>query len=1689
MTGNVRIDRIMGRWAVQAELGRGSMGRVLLLEDALPGASAGRVPVACKVLDRPELRSDFINEFMVLRRLAHPGFVTPLRLVYAPEVPTGEIVLRPRLYAFMERAVGDTLQPARGHDGAFALLARDLLLALEHLHRSGLVHGDLAPDNVLWCARSERLTVLDLGAGGERGARAGKTSGVLAYAAPERLEGAALEPAGDLWSVGALLFGVVHGRHPWPGYPAVRAPLPDRTGCAPHVLDAFLDRLLAWDPSARHPNASAALAELESLLPEVIKAPATFVAPALIDAHGRLASAAEDLTRAAREQRATSLDLRGAAESGRTRALTDLLERLAMGGVPGLEIPVREDDERVWLGDVLTALGMPNEEPRIASLVRAIAATGGPIVLAVDDLERSPNVRQMLERLVRALETIPDHYRGLMLLTVGLDAGPRLEMARWGADEAHEAMRLRFPKRRFAGRDADALITAARGSPGLFRAIVEEALRAGILRVDSSQIVCDSERLLAMVPPSHEAKASEALARLPERVQEAAAVLAWATLPVPLPDHDAAGALSAGALDGLLASGLAVREAKGVRVASEAVAQAAQPGIAKDVAGRMLAATYAACGESALALAHRLQIGEDVAHEAETLLLSGTPSLAQGVPLAKALAARPEWPTTARVALAVAQLLEAWGEESIAAALFSRAEVLARVSHERALTAQALLGTGRSEAAAARYPRALEAFRTAAMEAGTIGEAENDARDPLLMIEIRAGEARAAVLSGDLEAAEKAAEDGLARIERAPRRQAATQQLAALLYSRALVDWYRGQLDVAETRLDKALLAAREAKAGGGLAARKEEAAIVTAQGLVAHRRGDLTKAARAYGEAMRLGEAANDQARVLTALQNLGVLQHERGEWTEALDTYREALARAEQLDARARIAQIAGNLGNLWRYLGETERAEMVLQRSQAIARADDNRHLCAVVANLLGDVASDRGDLVQAEARFREAIEIAEEAQCKPEELEASLNLARLLLERFELKASRELAERARTMAEAAGNHAMRTTALAILAALARISHDADGAGGADGKALIEEAIAQVESHKNADGRWPIYLEAALAARDREDLAAAQSWSKEVRKVLQAQLDSVPAAQREAFKARRDRRDAYRETAAFVLRPGEAGPTQAGVGLGWGRLLEVHKRLAGEHNVQRLLEYIMDSAILLTGAERGFLLLDDESHKEGLEVRIARNLDQENIRNKHLKISRGIARRVIAAGEPIVTVDAMEDERYKEQLSVVDLRLRSIMCLPMAFRGRVLGAIYLDNRFRASAFAGEDLRFMEAFADMAAVALDNARLVETLEAEKRKTEAARKEVESLNQRLEADLERRTRELEDTKVQMIAERRQLATEQRFDNMIGSAPAMRRTFQMIDRLRNADVAVLIEGESGTGKELVARAIHFSGQRRDRPFVAVNCGAIPAMLLESELFGHVRGAFTNATSDKKGLFEVAHTGTLFLDEIGEMPLEMQVKLLRVLQCGEIQKVGATRQVTVDVRIVAATNRKLEEEVGAGRFREDLFYRLSVVPLVVPPLRDRREDIPLLVQHFIEANRKSGLGQVQSISKDALALLGRYGWPGNVRQLETVLKNASVFADTPVLGPRDFESFPDIVGMSGAPAAGAVNDKGMLQLQGRTLAELERFAIVQSLKDNKGNKKKTAELLGIDRRTLYNKLAAYGIAIESDLKVS
>jgi two-component system response regulator HydG len=317
---------------------------------------------------------------------------------------------------------------------------------------------------------------------------------------------------------------------------------------------------------------------------------------------------------------------------------------------------------------------------------------------------------------------------------------------------------------------------------------------------------------------------------------------------------------------------------------------------------------------------------------------------------------------------------------------------------------------------------------------------------------------------------------------------------------------------------------------------------------------------------------------------------------------------------------------------------------------------------------------------------------------------------------------------------------------------------------------------------------------------------------------------------------------------------------------------------------------------------------------------------------------------------------------------------------------------------------------------------------------------------------------------------RRQLEDVMLQGAIIGTAPAMRRVLDLVAQVAPSNATVLILGESGTGKELIADALHRGSARREGPCIKVNCAALPETLLESELFGHEKGAFTGAAARKEGRFELAHGGTLFLDEIGDLSPATQAKLLRVLQDGTFERLGGTKTLKVDVRIVTATNKDLEGEVKAGRFREDLFYRLNVISIVVPPLRDRREDIPLLAQHFVQRYAQRNAKAVEGLAREALDLLAAYHWPGNVRELENVIERAVVLARDAWIGPRDLPEAISAV----APEARAITIA-----IGTPLEEVEQRLIEETLQHTGGDKTLAAKLLGITSRTIYRKLKREG----------
>lgn len=396
----------------------------------------------------------------------------------------------------------------------------------------------------------------------------------------------------------------------------------------------------------------------------------------------------------------------------------------------------------------------------------------------------------------------------------------------------------------------------------------------------------------------------------------------------------------------------------------------------------------------------------------------------------------------------------------------------------------------------------------------------------------------------------------------------------------------------------------------------------------------------------------------------------------------------------------------------------------------------------------------------------------------------------------------------------------------------------------------------------------------------------------------------------------------------------------------------------NVQELLSLCLSMALDITRAERGFIILVDEDGN--LKYIAARDIADEEITTPEYQTSHTMVRQVIKTGKPYLVTDTMLDQLLSRSKSVVDLGLRSVLCVPILSGDAVAGVVYLDTTSLAETFSEADLILMEEFtcriAPIIERAIEQHRLQSTLR-------SLQEEVQS--------------------------------RYAYTSIIGTSKPMRELFRVLDSVTDTDLTVNIYGETGTGKELVAKALHYNGPRKEAPFISVDCAALPESLLESELFGHVKGAFTGASADRPGLIEAADTGTLFLDEIGSMPLGMQAKLLRVIEEREVRRVGATASVSVDIRIVCATNTPLESLVEQGIFREDFFYRINVVRVEVPPLRDRREDIPPLVQHFISETAKEMGASEKEIDPEALAKLYAYSFPGNVRQLRNIIQQAFV----------------------------------------------------------------------------------------------
>jgi len=783
--------------------------------------------------------------------------------------------------------------------------------------------------------------------------------------------------------------------------------------------------------------------------------------------------------------------------------------------------------------------------------------------------------------------------------------------------------------------------------------------------------------------------------------------------------------------------------------------------------------------------------------------------------------------------------------------------------------------------------------------------------------------------------------------------------------------------------------------------------------------------------------------------------------EWEESKEWYRDDVDIANETRNKKDAATTFVNLGRAHMYLGEWQRADSYFERSLALAREANCEYSLGLSLCNSAILRMRMGALDEAAGRFREAIaragvasddcglastlsdlgelehlrsndqaalelfarseELMEQAGAVDDLPELQRRKAESLIATGRCAEAQDLAGVARNAAEEMGNRLEAANCLRVLGELAADSGDSDEA-----VCLLEDAIERLR----ALGA-PYELNQTLQILGRV-LLGADLHDTAIERLTEA---------RDGFKrlgARRDARRAQEELAAAM---GQVTP-------GPGKLPDERERLAALYSsshslssapsVDVLVKDLADIAAAAVPADTVAAVLLTPRHEPVLAL-------------SSLCESR------TGDGDTLSLVSAALSEMHERDVHVLladpdtatpilapllkSGGVRHLALVPMSSGERMVGALYLDYRARDGEFSEGDVRFLRALAVQAATLIDNAQLRSKLT----------DEIESLRWVVDG-------------------------RHKFASIVGQSLSMQQLFATLERVARTSVTVLIEGESGTGKELVARAVHLNGSRKNERFVAQNCAALPEQLLESELFGHVRGAFTGAHRDKQGLFEAADGGTFFLDEIADMPPSLQVKLLRVLQEGEIRRVGATDHIDVDVRIIAATNKRLREEVEAGRFREDLFYRLNVVGVVMPPLRDRRDDVPLLAQHFLNRFCEAGGEPKRGFSDRAMDLLVNYDWPGNVRELENEIERAVALSDVGVTITAECLSdrIRSVQVAIHPPKPGTrLSLKSMVE-------DVEKRVIMQLLNENNWNKSRTAEALGLSRQGLLKKIGRFGL---------
>ncbi len=1679
-----------GRYRIVDRLGLGAQGIALRVQDTLRADA----PAVLKLGLSGEERVDgTVAEFEALRNLAIPYIAPVLAMGFAaardlrtaarhvPELSAGQDGA-PRAFLVRDWVDGpELLAWAVGGQDITPVLAR-LVEAVAELHRSGLVHGDLKPDHVLVRDLADPTPIL-IDFGLAAAATRGKRGGTPGYLAPERLRGLPATAASDGFALGVVLVQAYCGARIRVNAATSNGELPPQLldrGLPERVLGA-LRRLLDPDP-ARRPELDSVRTAL--LPPDSSVRGWSGSLPRRLPLLGvKRRNARDELVRRTLEPQRAGHEvlppvvfITGERGSGRSRFLRHLIWDLQRAERATLELGAGHDPWQRLLqlgpqlaslsgGDYVSPSRSRGDRARwIQDLVDSLLAVlpAEPVALVWDDIgEDVLGGGDAAEAMALLLDRAPGQLR--LWASATPRALPRVrglfaaagfivrDLAPLSREDLGGLVGATYMGRQLTDADMDRLHRRSTGHPGrlvqLLRRQAKE-LTAGhtgqstATNTELEALILTLAGIISGGATRPELRAAALAAGYAKDAADATVEqsIARGTIHLSAPRPDAPGERSLTALTPLLAElPTPMRRVLGHGLLgltdTHPVLELLAAGFLDDDV-RLVRAWDR----------ERERLAQDHAHARVQALLE--PAIAS--------TRQPS-------------ILEAYVEAALARGAFGRAvEVLglARSGNMGVWAARLGVAQARLEFAGGDHPTTLDALPLD-LPALDLAHAEN-----IL--------AQVALRMGQYPEAQERAEAALAHLPDGEDDSGLRAELQVTAAAAAALQGGRA-LDVEE--IDVARTPPR-------VRARYHAMSAVAA-----YMQGALDEAVESYRRALEIVEEDGLDAERPVYLLNLGTA-YERQARLSLARQYYELGGRCCLPTTRASTrGLLLANRANIDIKLGRTTEARELLAAASRIAQEAGLDRVERFVSQLRADADAADGRLGSAEAVYAQLAEEFQAGGNKRHATEMHLKAGLAAARGGRIQQARAHSTAAEAHVEEFDDHKPHASILRAEIALAR--------GGIERLAGVDRYLRALEKARENGDDLLVLTEAQwlvrrmrepgtetdpLAARELSGITG-RAWRRvalaltpELRADLARHLELEHLLSHDTSvesPAPAGTGLASHPTLAQIPHPSNAGfgsvparptfspsPAPSANTEKYYQLLSLGRRIVGETELARLIPTALDIALQLCGAERGFLLLRAQD-TEPFEVAFSRDVDGRPIERTHLEISETVALEVARTARPIVTIDAAHDARFEQALSVANLQLTAILCVPIQDRDRVLGCLYLDHRSHPGVFAGDVPRMIAAFADQVALALLTARRVGELQREKEHLAVAQAEVRRLlaeKEEMLTDLATRCERLESD---LQRERSESGLRFNYDHMIARAPAMQPVLNQIDRIVDTMLPIVIQGESGTGKEVIARTIHGGGNRRRGAFVAVNCGALAEQLLESELFGHKRGAFTGATQDRKGLFEAATGGTLFLDEVGEMSLAMQVKLLRALQERTIRPVGAIQEIKVDARILAATNRDLTAMVAAGTFREDLYYRLATLVIELPALRERRDDIPLLVQHVLERVCRDADRVVPQVSGHALRLLCDYAWPGNIRQLENVVRAALVMSDQ-ALEPEVIASLLPTARATTSPAARRIWAPARAAGRPRKCTDEQ---IAQALEHAAGHRAAAARALGISVRTL------------------